>query len=103
MRNSTIRKREERTSNRVAIITVAVIVCCLAIVVSIKNSSLRKKADLLSDKQQTINEQIESEEERKADLEEEQIYVQTKDYIEKTAKEKLGLVNSDEVIIRPED
>jgi len=103
MRNSTRRKREERTTNRAAIFTVALIVGCLAIVVSIKNSSLRKKVDLLSDKQQTITEQIEMEEERKADLEEEQVYFQTKDYIEKTAKEKLGLVNSDEVIIRPED
>ena len=29
------------------------------------------------------------------------MYVQTKQYVEKVAKEKLGLVNRDEVLLKP--
>ena len=39
--------------------------------------------------------------ERKADLEERKVYVQTKQYIEEVAKEKLGLVNPDEILLKP--
>ena len=35
-------------------------------------------------------------------LEEHRVYVQTKEYIEKVAKEKLGLVNKDEILLKPE-
>ena len=46
---------------------------------------------------------LKSEEEQRAqELEEYRIYVQTKEYIEKVAKEKLGLVNKDEILLKPE-
>ena len=35
------------------------------------------------------------------ELAQEQIYVQTKEYIEKMAKEKLGLVYPDEILLKP--
>ena len=38
---------------------------------------------------------------REEQLEEERVYVQTKQYIEKVAKEKLGLVNPDEILLKP--
>lgn len=41
------------------------------------------------------------EQERAKRLEEQRIYVQTKEYIEKVAKEKLGLVNPDEILLKP--
>ena len=42
------------------------------------------------------------EEERKEELEERKIYVQTKQYIEEVAKEKLGLVKQEEILLKPE-
>ncbi|MBO6150796.1 MAG: septum formation initiator family protein, partial [Clostridium sp.] len=47
--------------------------------------------------------QVKAEEERAARLEEQRVYVQTKEYIEKVAKEKLGLVNRGEVILKPSE
>ncbi len=44
-----------------------------------------------------------SEEERQNELEEEAAYRQTKSYIEKLAREKLGLVKPDEIILREGD
>ncbi len=50
-----------------------------------------------------LKKSIEAEKQRAEDLNNLKIYVQTKDYIEEVAKEKLGLVNSDEVILKPEN
>lgn len=40
---------------------------------------------------------------RKEQLKEYQIYVQTKEYVEKVAKEKLGLVKKDEILFKPDE
>ena len=44
-----------------------------------------------------------SEEERQEELEEEEAYRQTKSYVEKLEREKLGLVKPDEIILREGD
>ena len=44
---------------------------------------------------------MEAEEERARELEEYKIYVKTKQYAEEVAKEKLGLVNPDEILLKP--
>mgnify|MGYP006877014463 CR=1 FL=1 len=38
---------------------------------------------------------------RTAELQEYKIYVKTKQYAEEVAKEKLGLVNPDEILLKP--
>ena len=43
------------------------------------------------------------EEARAAQLEEYRVYVQTKQYVEKVAKEKLGLVKKDEILFKAEE
>ena len=45
--------------------------------------------------------QVEEEKNRSAELEEYRIYVQTKQYIEEVAKQKLGLVKPDEILLKP--
>ena len=44
---------------------------------------------------------MEEESQRKTELEEREIYVQTKQYIEEVAKEKLGLVSPGEILLKP--
>ena len=44
---------------------------------------------------------VENEQKRAAELEERRVYVQTKQYIEEVAKQKLGLVKPDEVLLKP--
>ena len=53
-------------------------------------------------KEEQLEQQKSEEEQRAQELEEYRIYVQTKEYIEKVAKEKLGLVNKDEILLKPE-
>lgn len=83
-------------------LTVSVVVACMALVVNIKVSSLQQKRERYADKEQLLIRQVEKEKRRAEDLQEYRIYVQTKEYIEKTAKEKLGLVNPDEILLKPE-
>lgn len=70
-------------------------------VVNLKGASLREKDLEYQVKEENLQAQKAEEEQRKAELEERKIYVQTKQYIEEVAKEKLGLVNPDEILLKP--
>ena len=48
-----------------------------------------------------LEEQVREEEERTKKLEEYKVYVKTKQFAEEVAKEKLGLVNPDEILLKP--
>ena len=94
-------KRRSRNSlgNRMALIGITVVVGSLAVVVHIGGTSLRER-DL---EYQAREQALEKEEARAAELEEYRVYVQTKQYIEKVAKEKLGLVNKDEILFKADE
>ena len=103
MAASVKRKRTERISNRFAILTVTAVVVSLALVVNLRVNSLKQKEEQYHDREQALIAQVADQEERAEKLEEYRIYVQTKQYIEKVAKEKLGLVYPDETILKPND
>lgn len=66
-----------------------------------KGSTL-KKSDLdYQQKEQQLEAQLRDEEERTKKLEEYKVYVKTKQFAEEVAKEKLGLVNPDEILLKP--
>ena len=95
------RKRKERWGNRLAIIGITVVVLSLALVVNIKNTSMEKKVMEYQAKEESLIRQVENEQKRAAELEERRVYVQTKQYIEEVAKQKLGLVKADEILLKP--
>ena len=73
----------------------------LAVVVQIKGSSLKSIDREYEIRLENLTAQKEEEEQRALDLEEERKYVQTKEYIKEVAKEKLGLVDPDEILLKP--
>ena len=73
----------------------------LAVVVNLRGAALRQKDLSYQIKEENLNRMLAEEQERAKRLEEQRIYVQTKEYIEKVAKEKLGLVNPDEILLKP--
>lgn len=93
--------RREKWGNRMAMLGLTLVVGSLAVVVGIRGSSLSAKDAEYRVKEARLEAQLAEEERRAAELEEERVYVQTKQYIEKVAKEKLGLVNSDEILLKP--
>lgn len=99
--NRNKRRRKERLGNRLALIGITGVILSMAVVVSIKGATLQDKDLEYMIKEENLEAQKAKENTRAKELEERRIYVQTKQYIEEVAKEKLGLVNPDEVILKP--
>lgn len=97
----TKRKKRERLGNRLALVGITFVVLSMAVVVNMRSASLRERDFEYQMKEESLRNQLAQEEQRAARLEEERVYVQTKQYIEKVAKEKLGLVNPDEILLKP--
>ena len=95
-------KRKSRNSwgNRMALIGITMVVMSLGVVTHVGTASLREKEQGYAVKEQNLEKTKAQEEARAAELEEYRIYVQTKQYVEKVAKEKLGLVNEDEILFK---
>ena len=82
-------------------LTVSAVIVCMAVIVNFKVSALEEKNEAYTARLESLDRELQSEEDRAKELEEDRLYVQTKQYIEKVAKEKLGLVNPDEIILKP--
>ena len=96
-------QRRDKWGNRMALIGITVVVLSLAVVVNLKGATLRERDLEYQVKVENLEQQLKEEERRKSELEERKIYVQTKQYIEEVAKQKLGLVNPDEILLKPSD
>ncbi|HIT63339.1 MAG TPA: septum formation initiator family protein [Candidatus Ventrimonas merdavium] len=101
VRGKTRRKRRDRWGNRLAIIGITMVVASLAVVVNVKSTSMKKKDQEYQIREEALMKQKEEEENRANELEEYRVYVQTKQYIEEIAKQKLGLVKPDEILLKP--
>ncbi|MCH5272277.1 MAG: septum formation initiator family protein [Lachnospiraceae bacterium] len=79
------------------------VVLVLCVVLGRSKSEAAAKEKELARQKAVYEERLLLEEERQRLLEEESAYRQTKQYIEELAREKLGLVKPDEIILREED
>ena len=95
------RVRRDRWANRMAILGITLVVICLAVVINAKGASLRKMDLEYMVRQQNLQEQIDAESRRADELQDYKVYVKTKEYAEEVAKEKLGLVKPDEILLKP--
>lgn len=101
-RNRKNRKRSRYGwGNRMALIGITMVVLSLAVVVNIGASSLREKDLEYQAKEMNLEKMLAQEKARAAQLEEERILVQTKQNVAKIAREKLGLVDPNEIVIKP--
>ncbi len=82
-------------------IVAAVIFFCVC--VGVRGRGMKKQNMELAERKQALESQIEQENQRTKDLEELQKYMQTKKFVEEVAKERLGLVYPDEIVIQPAD
>lgn len=94
------RRRKKKKSNK-GLPMIALIVVAVCISLGVYTHNLKKQNEKLILRQQALEQQIESEEQRTKDLEALEKYMQTKKYMEEVAKEKLGLVYPDEILIEP--
>ena len=99
------RGRRSRASqeNRLAMIGIVAVVTLLFAVLIIEGLRLNRRIDENEAHRQTLEEEIASEEMRTERIESLREYMQSDEYLKQAAKDRLGLVESDEVIFRPQD
>lgn len=86
--------------NGFSVTLVIMVILMLMVVISYKRYELKQKLEEYTQKEELLLEQIAEEEERAEEIEEYRKYRQTQKSIEDEAKEKLGLVNENEIIFK---
>lgn len=94
-----MRRRKRRTGIGI----IAFVVLILFGIVSYRRISLEEQNEEAKIKIDRLEEQIQEQEERTTDINNLKAYVQTKQYIEDIARDKLGLVYEDEIIFKEEE
>ncbi len=96
-------RRRASVSNRRGMVGIALVVLVLLSVFIVQSHKLSEKNAAFEQQIVQLQEQIELENERTKELEELPEYTKSREYIEKVAREKFGLVYEDEIIFRPEE
>ena len=91
--------KKEKRKNGLKIIAVAVLV--LFGVITYSQIQLQEEKRALEKQKSELEEQLQTEKERSAELEDQRAYMQTVRYIEDIAREVLGLVYPEDTIMRP--
>lgn len=94
------RGRRASSSNRRGMAGIAVVVMMLLTVLLYQSHRLEEKNVGFQQQISQLNDQIALEEARAEEIEKLPEYVNSDEYIEKTAREKFGLVYQDEIIFR---
>lgn len=102
VRSKSRRKRQKRHVSRYrrSMLAVGAVIILLMAVVSVNAISLREKDRAYRAQEIELKKQIEEEKERSAEIDALEKYVGTDEYVEEVAKDKLGLVNENEIIFR---
>ena len=99
-KNGRRRARENQKQNRLAMAGMIFVACVLLAVLFVNGYSLQKKIDENSARQASLQEQIDEENERTEEISELKEYMQSDEYIEKMAREKLGMVKENEILFK---
>lgn len=95
-------KRKSKSNlNKNGFPVIIFIVAVFCLVVGVYSINLKKESNRLAEKKESLEEQIAEEEQRTKELEELEKYTKTKKYMEEVAREKLGLVYPDEILVQP--
>lgn len=105
MVNQKRRGRRAQSGRRVSrhkrsILAVSSVILLLVLVVSVNAFTLRAKDKAYQAQEAELERQIEEEKERAAEIDDLAEYVGTDEYVEEVAKDKLGLVNENEIIFK---
>lgn len=91
---------KKKKSHKAAMITILCVVVFLCCITEISNRDKQKELEKDKKTIEQLQELIEDEKNRNAELEELRVYVRTMKYVEEKARE-LGLVYPDEIIYKP--
>ena len=94
------RRKKKKSTGRIAVVS---IILFLGLVLSVQMVRLYQKNRQYKAQEETLQEELEAQQSRQEDLIEYEVYTQSQQYVEDTAKSKLGMSYSDEIIFREKD
>lgn len=86
--------------HKASVMGISAVILLLVAVISVSSISLRAKNEAYIAQEAELEEQIQAEQDRSEEIAELEEYVGTDEYIEQTAKDKLGLVHENEIIFK---
>jgi len=93
----------KKVQNRFSMFLVMLALLMILVAVHASSIKMQERLDALEAQSAFLQAQIDAEKERAAEIELLRKRSQTKEYYEEIAKEKLGLVNADEIVFKAEE
>lgn len=103
MSSRTKRRRAGNLNSSIGMMGIGVLICLALVFIYNDERDMRVQEQAYIEREATLSRQIEEEEQRTKTLNERKKYVATNQYIEEVAKSELGLLNSDEILIKAKD
>lgn len=96
-------RRRRKKNNRTGKLYIGMIVLAFVAVMSVQIVRVYQKDQEYISRQEELVQQLEDESERAEDLKEYEAYTKSQQYVEDTAKSKLGLAYDNEIIFKEQD
>lgn len=97
------RRRRPSRSNRRGMFAIAGIVAVLLVVLLVQSQQLTVRNASYESRKAELTQKIQDEEIRSGEIEQLKEYVNSTEFIEKMAREKLGLVYQDDIVFKAEE
>ena len=88
--------------HKISVLGISSVIVMLAVVLAVGSMSLREKNERYKAQQAELETQLEEQKARGEEIEALEEYVGSDEYVEDVAKEKLGLVNPNEILFQAE-
>ncbi len=94
------RRRSRLRKHKSSVLGISGVILLLVAVISVSSISLRAKNQSYIEQEAELEVQIQEEKERTGEIEQMEDYVGTNEYVEQTARDKLGLIYENETIFK---
>lgn len=101
-KNRYLFRNSKKRQNRFSVILITIVLIMIIILLLVSRYNISQKQAEYAKREAKLQEQIEDEQKRADEIAEYEKYTKTKKYAEEVAKEKLGLVNENEIIFKEE-
>ena len=103
MKTSKSRQKKNRIRNRLGLFSIMLVTLVLLGVFLLQTNDLREKIAAYDEQTASLQEQLEEEQKRTEEIEDTKAYMQTDEYAEEVARNRLGLVKENEIVFREEE
>ena len=94
------KKRKKISYNQLGMLAIAAVVLLLLGGLMLESGKLKTRLSMYDAKETALQEQLEGEQERTEEIENLKKYMQTDEYAEEVARNKLGLVKDNEIVFQ---